>query len=273
MKIPIDLHVTSSLKVQISIRGTTMAYTVKMLSKLSKVSIRTLHYYDQIGLLKPAYYGDNQYRYYEAEQLLMLQQILFYRELGFSLNDIQRIINSDDFNKMNALISHKKILEQGLDRTRKLVKTIDKTIAHLRGENKMKDEELYYGFESEKQKKYEKDLIEKGIVTQNLMDEFKQKTKHWSEKDKDAFIREGKEINDALIAALTKQLKPSSKEVQAIIRKHHAWVGWSPTKEKYIELSRLYLTPEFKKFYEQQHSDLLKFIVEAMKIFAENELS
>jgi DNA-binding transcriptional MerR regulator len=123
-----------------------MSYTVKKLAKLSGTSIRTLRFYDTIGLLKPAYYGDNNYRYYEEEQILMLQQILFYRELGFSLNDIQRIIGSDDFNKIDALISHKQVLEQNLDRTKKLIKTIDQTIAHLRGEITMHEEELFAGF-------------------------------------------------------------------------------------------------------------------------------
>ena len=123
-----------------------MAYTVKNLAKLSGISIRTLRFYDEIGLLKPAYYGDNNYRYYEEEQLLMLQQILFYRELGFPLTDIQRIICSDDFNKIDALISHKQILAQNLDRTKKLIKTVDQTIAHMRGEITMRDEELFAGF-------------------------------------------------------------------------------------------------------------------------------
>ncbi len=123
-----------------------MAYTVKKLAKISGISIRTLRFYDEIRLLKPAYYGDNNYRYYNEEQLLMLQQILFYRELGFSLNDIQRIISSDDFNKIDALISHKQILSQSLDRTKKLIKTIDQTILHLRGKITMRDEELFVGF-------------------------------------------------------------------------------------------------------------------------------
>jgi len=123
-----------------------MAYTVKEVAVLSGVSRRTLHFYDEAGLLKPAYHGRNGYRYYEEPQLLMLQQILFYRELNFSLNDIQRIISSDDFNKIDALISHKQVLAQSLDRTRKLIKTIDQTIAHLRGEITMHDEALFAGF-------------------------------------------------------------------------------------------------------------------------------
>jgi DNA-binding transcriptional MerR regulator len=61
-----------------------MQYTVNKLAKLSGVSPRTLRFYDEIDLLKPSFYGDNQYRYYEEEQLLMLQQILFFRELGLN---------------------------------------------------------------------------------------------------------------------------------------------------------------------------------------------
>lgn len=250
-----------------------MAYTVKKVAKISGISIRTLRFYDEIGLLKPAYYGDNNYRYYEEEQLLILQQILFYRELGFALNDVQRIIHSDYFNKLDALISHKKILEQRQDQTQQLIKTIHKTIEHLRGQYEMKHEELYYGFESEKQKKYENDLVAKGIVSKDFMDEFKKKTTIWSEKDKAAFIQQGKDINAALITAIHKGLPPSSEDVQAIIKRHHVWVGWRPTKEKYIALGQLYLTPEFKIFFEKQHPNLLDFMVEAMKVFAENELS
>lgn len=123
-----------------------MAYTVNKLAKLSGISIRTLRFYDEIDLLKPANYGANNYRYYGVEQLLMLQQILFYRELGFPLNSIKKIIVSDDFNKIEALISHKQALIHSLDRTKILIKTIDQTILHLRGQAIMRDDEIFVGF-------------------------------------------------------------------------------------------------------------------------------
>lgn len=123
-----------------------MAYTVKKLATISGVSIRTLRFYDEIGLLKPAYYGDNNYRYYEDEQIFMLQQILFYRELNFSLPDIQSVITSDEFNKIDALLSHKKNLKKNIDQTKKLILTIDQTISHIRGKITMRTEELFTGF-------------------------------------------------------------------------------------------------------------------------------
>jgi MerR family transcriptional regulator, thiopeptide resistance regulator len=82
-----------------------MAYTVTKLAKISGVSVRTLHFYDEIGLLKPAYYGSNGYRYYEEEQLLTLQQILFFKELGFELKRIQSILRKSNFDKLADLLS------------------------------------------------------------------------------------------------------------------------------------------------------------------------
>src|SRR5580693_191257 len=124
----------------------TMAYTVKQVAAMSGVSVRTLHFYDETGLLKPAYHGANGYRFYEEPQLLTLQQILFYRELGFELKQIERILGRADFEKVAALQSHRKVLHTNLTRTRQLIETIDKTIQHLKGTKKMKNKEMFAGF-------------------------------------------------------------------------------------------------------------------------------
>jgi len=113
---------------------------------MSGVSVRTLHFYDETGLLKPAYHGANGYRFYEEPQLLTLQQILFYRELGFELKQIQEILGRADFERIAALQSHRKVLEENLTRTHTLIETIDKTIEHLKGTKTMKSEEMFAGF-------------------------------------------------------------------------------------------------------------------------------
>jgi len=123
-----------------------MAYTVKRLAAMSGVSGRTLRFYDQTGLLKPSYTKANGYRIYEEPQLLMLQQILFYRELGFELKRIKEILSQRKFEKVVALKSHRQVLEQSVARTRTLIETIDKTIQHLKGTKKMKSEEMFAGF-------------------------------------------------------------------------------------------------------------------------------
>lgn len=123
-----------------------MAYTVKQLAVMSGVTVRTLHFYDEMALLKPAYTKENGYRIYEEPQLLMLQQILFYRELGFELKRIHEILSQRKFEKLTALKSHRQVLEKNVTRTRTLIETIDKTISHLKGTKKMKSEELFKGF-------------------------------------------------------------------------------------------------------------------------------
>src|SRR6202161_850839 len=123
-----------------------MACTVKQVAAISGVSVRMLHFYDETGLLKPAYLGANGYRFYEEPQLLILQQILFYRELGFELKQIQGILGRADFEKVVALQSHRKVLQKNVARTRMLIETIDKTIEHLKGTKKMKSEEMFLGF-------------------------------------------------------------------------------------------------------------------------------
>jgi DNA-binding transcriptional MerR regulator len=128
------------------LRETTMAYTVKQVAAMSGVSVRTLHFYDETGLLKPAYHGANGYRFYEEPQLLTLQQILFYRELGFELKRIKQILGRADFEKIAALESHRKVLQKNLTRTHRLIETIDKTIKHLKGTKKMMSEEMFAGF-------------------------------------------------------------------------------------------------------------------------------
>ena len=126
-----------------------MAHTVKQVAALSGVSVRTLHFYDETGLLPPAYMGANGYRYYEEPQLLTLQQILFYRELGFELKEIRRLLGRPDVQRdqrVGALRSHRAALEARLARTRRLLETIDHTIDHLEGRTPMTGEQMFAGF-------------------------------------------------------------------------------------------------------------------------------
>ena len=123
-----------------------MAYTVKQVAALSGVTVRTLHFYDETELLKPAYSKANGYRIYEEPQLLMLQQILLYRELGFELKRIKEILSQRKFEKVGALKSHRQVLEKNVTRTRTLIETIDKTIDHLKGKKKMTSKEMFAGF-------------------------------------------------------------------------------------------------------------------------------
>ena len=253
-----------------------MSYTVKQLAKLASVTPKTLRFYDAIGLLKPAFYGDNGYRYYEKEQLLMLQQILFFRELNCPLSEIRRIILSDDFDKIESLITHQSMLQSTLEQTQTLLKTIDKTIAHLRGKLIMTDVEMYDGFDPVKQQEHEQYLLDTGILTQQAINDSWKKIRHWKKSNWEAFQQEGEALNLELAQAIKDNLKPEDEKVQNLVQRHHTWIKhfWTPTKESYTGLAQMYLEhPDYRAFYHRYHPDLVDYLVEAMRIFANRELS
>jgi DNA-binding transcriptional MerR regulator len=253
-----------------------MAYTVKKLAAMSGVSVRTLHFYDEAGLLKPAYHGANGYRFYEEPQLLTLQQILFYRELGFELKQIKRILSRPDFDKIAALESHRKVLQKNLAKTRELIQTIDKTIDHLKGTKKMKSQELFEGFDPKQQAKHEQYLIDRyGDCMRDEIAKSKEKVKNWTkanwEKSGGAFA----EICKDLVGLMGRELPGDSREVQEVIRRHHQWLKqfWTPTRESYAGHSQLIVDSDLRKAYEAYHPQLPEYLGAAIRVFADRELS
>lgn len=252
-----------------------MAYTVAKLAQISGVSVRTLHWYDEVGLLKPAYYGSNGYRYYEEAQLLVLQQILFFRELGFELKQIRRILGRSDFDKMVALGSHRQVLQKKIEKTRKLIKTIDKTIEHLKGTKKMKEKEMFFGFSKEQQAEYERQIIERfGDKGKAHTEESKRNVKNWSKADWEDSGKEFDAICKELTVLLQKKYESHSKEVLSVIGRHYKWLKrfWTPTKESYAGHGQFIRDSDLRKAYESYHSRLPEFIAEAIQVFANKEL-
>lgn len=242
-----------------------MAYTVMKLAKLSGVSVRTLHWYDEVGLLKPAYFGANGYRYYEKPQLLTLQQILFYRELGLELKQIQKILGRADFNQVAALLSHRQALQENLARIRKQIRTIDKTVEHIKGNKQMKDKEIFVGLVLKRGKGTESYYQAETIIGENVK----------PCEDKESLTQEAILIFKQLAKFIDVGLKPTSPTVQEVIAKHHALTKKvsTGTKEVYQAYAQLYLEhPEFRKQFDALHPKLAPFFSEAMLHFADSEL-
>lgn len=253
-----------------------MAYTVKQLAKISGVSVRTLHWYDEIELLKPAFHGANGYRYYEEKQMLLLQQILFFRELGFDLTDIQKMLSQSDFDNIKALQAHRETLEKDIDRKKALIITIDKTLMHLKGEQIMSDKELYAGFDSARQKEYEQYLVKyHGTKAEDLLFASRKKTAKWDKDEWDDVKNMGDAIHKDLAKAIDQGLSADCDEVQAIIHRHYQMIErfYEPNKEIYIGLTELYVQhPDFKKFFDVYHPDMITFIGAAMRFYANKNL-
>jgi MerR family transcriptional regulator, thiopeptide resistance regulator len=248
-------------------------YTVKQVAKISGVSERALRFYDEIGLLKPAFYGENGYRYYQREQLLILQQILFYRELKLDLTAIQKIISDPKFNIQEALRSHRALLANELSKTKVLIETIDNTIALIEKEAPMKENEMYLGFDKEKQAAYEDELIKKyGESARAHIDESKQRTQNWTKRDFEKVQQEYDKIHKELIALIQKGISANAPETQKIIERHYQVVKrfWTPNRESYRQLGQNYCDhPDFKKLYDSYDPRLARYLADAMSEYAE----
>lgn len=254
-------------------------YTVKQTARLAGVSVRTLHHYDEIGLLRPGHVGANGYRYYGREELLRLQQILFHRELGFSLEEIRAALDAPGFDRIAALKAHKARLAKAARRYRTLMRTIDDTLAALEGGRPMTDKAMYRGFPPEKQAEYESWLVDRyGGDMQARIDQSKAKVAGWSDGEFADFQAELEANEAAMAKALADGLPADSAAVGELMRKRHRWVAraWKrePTAEAFAGLGRLYQDhPDFRARYEGLQAGLTDYLAEAMRVFAERELA
>jgi DNA-binding transcriptional MerR regulator len=240
--------------------------TVKQLSKLAGVTPRTLHYYDDIGLLKPSRVGQNGYRYYGEEPVLRLQQILFYRELGIPLEDIKKIMSRRDFDVMGALRSHKEALQKQVTRLNRLIQTVDNTINHLKGNTIMSEKSLFEGFSEEEQEKYAAEAEE--LYGAEGVRESNRKWKAYPAAKKEAIMAEGQAVYTDMIAAMPKGA--ASQDVQAIVERwrRHLEYFWTPNLDQLLALANGYNDdPRFKANFDKMHPQLAEFMREAVKVY------
>lgn len=120
---------------------------VKEVAVLVGISVRTLHYYDEIGLLEPDETTEAGYRLYSERNLADLQQILFFRQLDFPLKKIKQMMESPNYDRLEALQVHQKSLQMKRDNLNMLLRTIDQTILHEKGEIEMTATEKFAGFQ------------------------------------------------------------------------------------------------------------------------------
>lgn len=244
------------------------AYTVSKLAKMAGVSVRTLHHYDQIGLLSPSTRTEAAYRLYGEPELLRLQQILFFKELDIPLDEVRQILDDPEFDQIAALEQHRQLLHRRMERLTRLLKTIDRTIERLAEEDMtLTDEELYNGFTTEQVERYKREARE--MYDPALVEESERRVKKMSRAQWTAIGAEGEAVTTGIAALADRE--PGDAEVQRLVARHHAWIEnfYPCSAEVYRGLGQLYVEhPEFRAFYEKYRPGLAEFLSAAMNHYA-----
>lgn len=238
-------------------------FTVQELAKMAGITRRTLHYYDEIGLLKPTRIGDNGYRYYGEQALLRLQQILLYRELDLPLENIRTIMGRRDPDVLRALEDHREELVKRIAQMTKLLTTVDDTILYLKGMKKMSGKQFFQGFTDAEQAEYEQEAMT--LYDPETVRASNQKWKSYTPADKQRIVDEGNAVFQALFDAMPQGA--SSLAAQAAVERwrRHIESFWSPNLDQLLGLANMYNEdPRFKANYDKLHPDLAAFMREAV---------
>ena len=254
-----------------------MEYTISKLAKLAGVSTRTLRYYDEINLLKPSRINSSGYRIYGQREIDRLQQILFFRELEIDLETIIQIMNNPNFDHLTALNRHYNQLVQKRARLDKLIDTVDKTIAHQKGEATMSNEEKFEAFKealiTENEAQYGDEIRKK--YGDKTVDASNAKLRGMSKEDYEAMEQLGNEIFDLLPKAFATG-DPSSELAQQLAKKHKEWLTYSwpsYSTEAHKGLAEMYVADErFKAYYDKVIKGGTKFLRDAILIFVDQQI-
>ncbi|MFE4521860.1 MerR family transcriptional regulator [Cytobacillus firmus] len=249
-----------------------MEYTVQKLAQLAGVSSRTLRYYDEIGILKPARTNSSGYRIYGQKEVDRLQQILFYRELGISLDQIKEIITAPAFDAADALKEHREKLLEKRKQLDLLITNVEKTIASAEGRTTMSDKEKFEGFKKkmieDNEKQYGNEIREK--YGEETVEKSNAKLMNMTREEHEAVVKLAEEINSTLEQAMEKG-DPAGELAQKAAGLHKQWITyyWSEySKEAHAGLAEMYVADErFKAYYDKVRPGAAEFLRDAIKIY------
>lgn len=245
---------------------------MQKLARLAGVSARTLRYYDEIGLLKPARINSSGYRVYRQQEVDRLQQILFYRELGVSLDHIKSIVTNDSFDRAQALREHREKLLQKRKQLDLLIANVDKTIAAAERRIEMTDQEKFEGFKqqllADNEKKYGAEIREK--YGQDAVNKSYETFKNMTREEYEAMARLEKQVKDTLAQAF-KEGDPAGELAQKAADLHKQWISWcwgQYSKEAHAGVARMYVDDErFREYYDEKQPGTAAFLRDAILIY------
>lgn len=249
-----------------------MEYTVQKLGQMAGVSTRTLRYYDEIGILKPARINSSGYRIYGQAEVNQLQQILFYRELGVNLEGIKDIVSEPSFDGTKALREHREKLLEKRVQLDALISNVDKTIALNEGRISMTDKEKFEGFKKklvdDNEVKYGEEIRAK--YGDETVDKSNQKVKGMSQEQYEEITKLATEVIETLQAAFLTG-DPAGELAQKTVDLHRRWLCYhwdSYSKEAHAGLAQMYVDdPRFTAYYDEKQPGSAEFLRDAVFIY------
>lgn len=249
-----------------------MEYTVHKLSQLAGVSTRTLRYYDEIDILSPARINSSGYRIYGEKEVDRLQQILFYRELGVSLEDIKKIMNEPSFDGEAALKEHRKQLLEKRKQLDLLIANVEKTLAQSERGIRMSNQEKFEGFKQkmieDNEKEYGKEIREK--YGEEKVNRSNDKLKNMNEEE----YKEVKALEESVKEALAEAFatgNPAGELAQKAADLHRQWLTyyWSDySKGAHVGLTNMYVQDErFRAYYDEKQPGTAEFLRDAVLVY------
>jgi DNA-binding transcriptional MerR regulator len=251
-----------------------MEYTVGKLAEMAGVSTRTLRHYDTCGLLPPRRNSANGYRVYGQAEVDRLQQILFYRALGFSLEEIGSVLASPDYSPLAALSGHLTALRNRRGQLDALIRNVENSIATMKGEKTMDDHEKFEGFKQklvdDNERLYGAEVRAK--YGEGAIDRSNAKLKGMSKEQYFETERLTQELNDTLKAAF-EEGDASGVLAQQACQLHRDWLclWWDDgtySKEAHLAIGQMYVDdPRFTAYYDKIAPGLAVFLRDALRVY------
>ena len=246
----------------------TKTYTVSEVGKLAGVTVRTLHHYDEIGLLTPSQRSGNGYRHYTDADLRRLQQILVFKELGFTLDAIATLLEESEDERKAALRTQRERMLGELTKTEAVLRAIDNAIQTLEGGKAMDTNEMFDGFDEFQNKEYAEEAKQRWGDT-DAYKESMRRAKQYKKEDWQRMKAESEAITLGVADLMNTGRQPTDKEVTALAEQHRLHIDrwFYPCSHKmHVALGEMYIAdPRFTETYEKISPGLAQFLSTAIR--------
>ncbi len=242
-----------------------LGYPIGHVARAARVSVRALHHYDEIGLVKPSARSAKGYRLYTPADLERLQQALFYRELGFPLEEILRILADPAFDRRGALVAQRARLAERAERAAALVALVDRTIARLETGETMTPEEMFDGFDPSK---YEEEARARWGATESYA-ESARRTSRYTKEDWTRIRAESDSITRAFAEQMKQGTPPSAAPAMDVAERHRLHIDrwfYPCSPRMHVALGEMYVgDPRFAANYDKVRPGLAVYVRDAIR--------